>query len=157
VPVSPGKSIPRDLREWDQFLAQSGIQADREVKTFTPEWDGFSVPPTGDLRYMDFGAIVFIWSGETLYGTSNATNFSITGGMPDAIIPASTKVVTSPALADDGGIAYADVAIGPTGNIDFSRFDVSGGTSAYPFNVTGWTNSGTKGISGGFVISYPKN
>src|SRR5687767_4077130 len=73
VPLSPGGVIPRDMnaRQWDQFVAQAGIQADGKVKTFTPTWTGFSADPVGDISYLDFGAIVIMWSAAELTGTSS--------------------------------------------------------------------------------------
>jgi hypothetical protein len=164
MPASPGGILPRDMdaRQWNTFLTQSGIQADRTVKTFTPTWGGFSVDPVGVISYMDFGAIVYLWTENDLYGTSNATTFSTQGGMPAEIIPRiNTRRVFSPAMLDNGVSAACVVDIQPlSGNMLFRRFDVdgsAGGTDAFPYALAGWTAGGTsKGITSSFIISYVK-
>jgi hypothetical protein len=163
MPASPGAVLPRDMnsRQWSEFLTQSGIQADRTAKTFTPTWAGFSVPPTGSISYFDFGAIVFLWVEANLTGTSNDTVLGTTSGMPAEIIPRTqTRRVFSPGLLDNGVSAVGIVDIQPvTGNLIFSISDADlsgGGTDAYPYDVNGWTGAASKGITSAFIISYVK-
>lgn len=152
------------MREWDRFYKETGFQADRTIKKFTPTWSGFSSPPSFDFFYYDFGAIVYIWPDPdslTTYGTSNAATFATTGGMPAEIIPiTSSRHVISPGLVDNGSPALAAVTIQPSsGNMIFECSDVdgsAGGTDAYPFSINGWTAAGTKGVGGAFIISYVK-
>src|SRR5690242_13423117 len=67
MPVSPGAVLPRDMssRQWSEFLSQSGIQADRSAKPFTPAWTGFSAAPVGDLSYFDFGTLVVLFWNDS--------------------------------------------------------------------------------------------
>lgn len=152
VPVSPGRAIPRDLREWDRFIRESGIQGDPATHLFTPTWVGFSVAPAGDLRYHDFGDIVAIWAGVDGTGTSNATSFSISG-MPESIRPTGQR--SSFALVMDNGLeAPGRIVVDTDGTAFFQREVVSGGNLQY--STTAFTAANVKGLVVGAVIFYTK-
>jgi hypothetical protein len=154
MPASPGAVLPRDMnsRQWSEFLTQSGIQADRTVKTFTPTWTGFSVAPAGDLYYMDFGAIVAIWAGADGTGTSDATSFSI-GGIPAAARPTGQR--SAMCLVMDNGLeAPARVIIDTDGTAFFQRLVISGANLQY--STTAFTAANVKGLVVGAVVFYTK-
>jgi heme/copper-type cytochrome/quinol oxidase subunit 3 len=154
VPFSPGKVTPRDLnaRQWDTFVSQAGIQADNRVKTFTPTWTGFSSAPTGELSYMNFGAIVMIWADSTMFGTSNATAMTITN-LPEDIWPSDSRVI--PTMVLDVTNPYFGMVNLTTGaTMTFSISTVSGSTVSV--TSTGFTASGNKGLAAGWLITYSK-
>lgn len=156
MPASPGAVLPRDMneRQWSEFLTQSGIQADRTVKSFTPtSWDGFSVDPSGAISYMDFGAIVMMWRGDNLLGTSDATNFTLQG-VPEAIRPATARYFHGD-VVDNSTMKDGRVEIGAGGAITFTLATVSGTNIVQ--NATGFTAAGFKGIPLGWIVVYTKH
>lgn len=160
VPLSPGRISPRSMddRQWATFVAQSGIQADRNVRTFTPAWTGFSADPSGDLSYMDFGALVVLWSEADLQGTSNQDFMTITN-LPSAIRPSATRLIHCGALRDDAGSTATltgHVSVLSTGVVHFALDDTTTVPGLVVANPNFWTALGTKGLKGGWLIMYAK-
>lgn len=154
MPVSPGGILPRDMnaRQWSEFLTQSGIQADRTVKSFTPTWSGFSVDPSGSISYMDFGAIVIMWRTDNLLGTSDATSMSL-AGVPRSLWPDVAGKYARCYLVDNSILVAGNAQV--SGNtITFSLENVSG-TNIISNNF-GFTAAGSKGIPLGWLIVYAK-
>jgi hypothetical protein len=163
MPLSPGGVIPRDMdaRQWDRFVAQSGIQADKNVKTFTPTWSGFSSDPVGDISYMDFGAIVMMWASSALIGTSDDVNM-VLGGIPESLMPSSAKWVSC--LVLDGSTtpgvvlaasAFIQSAASTSESMAFSLHDAVADSPLVSASAP-FQNTGSKGLPAGWFITYPK-
>lgn len=156
VSLDPGRSIPKDLREWDRWaMGQVAIPA-RDVKTFTPTWTGFSVDPAGDMKYANLGEVAVVWPTTTLtLGTSNATTF-VLNGLPDEIVPDAVQRVSGSVWLWDNGNVFEGVAqVSSLGNsIAFALKAVSGSNIAMG-SLSGWTPAGNKGIDTGSFIIYP--
>lgn len=107
---------------------------------WSPTYAGFSADPTQTCRYKQIGKLVFAEAGSLNYfGTSNATSFTMT--LP--IAPKYAFKFNCPCADDSAPTAYAARGdVDATGKITFYK-DGAG---------TGWTNSGTKGVS--FSICY---
>lgn len=155
VPASPGAVLPRDMdsRQWSEFLTQSGLQADRTIKSFTPSsWNGFSADPDGEISYMDFGAIVIMWRDDNLLGTSDDTLFTLQG-VPESIRPNAPRFARA-FVADNTTIVAGAVEIGAGGAITFYVENVSG--ARIVANAAGFTAAGSKGIPLGWLVVYSK-
>lgn len=126
------------------------------VQSFTPNWSGFSSDPSGTLGYVDMDEFVVLFTKTARTDTSNAATMSFSD-LPSAIRPPNDTDVTC-FLIDDGNPAWGNASIkasgGPqAGTVVFSIFD---GTAPFPFNTGGFTNTGTKGIPGGFFLMWAK-
>lgn len=156
MPLSPGAITPRDMnpREWATYVAQSGIQADRRGKAFTPQWSGFSVNPTGDLSYMDFGAIVILWADARTTGTSNDSGMTITN-LPAAITPSGERLVTSFVVNNDLSVGGA-AGIHPTGSIDFALQVPNTADATIDIGFVSFEATGFKGLPEGWILIYAK-
>lgn len=164
VPLEPGRVSPRDMddRQWNRFVSQSGIQADREPKTFTPtNWTGFSVDPTGDVSYMDFGAIVIMWIDSTLTGTSDDVGMSF-AGIPTEIRPRTGNKLVRCLVVNGGYTLGGAVEITTTGIAQFYLESTLGGGAgtADDDRVTPsgaiFENVGTKGLPAGWLVFFSK-
>ena len=151
-----------NARQWAEFLTQSGIQGDRTVKSFTPtNWAGFSVDPSSDISYLDFGAIVFMFRDATLTGTSDDTNMSFQS-VPVSIRPLSGNRIVR-CLVINGSFTLGGAAeITTSGIVQFSLEDTSGGGAGTADDNrvkpagTVFENTGTKGLPAGWLIMYTK-
>jgi hypothetical protein len=155
VPVKGPSSIPKDLREWDRYFSQSGIQADKLVKTFAPTWTGFSADPVEEISYLDFGELVVLWNdtGASILGTSDSAVLEFTG-LPVEIRPESG--LTAPTSVVDSGTFWAgEIHVNPSGNVNFSRDEVSGAYISRGNGVS-FTAAGLKGLPPGWLIMYAK-
>lgn len=157
MPLSPGRISPRSMddRQWATFVAQSGIQADRTVKSFPPTWSGFSADPVGEISYYDFGRIVVMWNdtGSILVGTSDDTTMSFTG-LPDEITP-DNNVILPTFVIDSGSVFAGQVSITSAGTVGYTLLTVSG--SLILAGVGGlFTGAGNKGLPDGWLIVYAK-
>lgn len=159
--LSPGRISPRNMddRQWAQFVAQSGIQADRTAHAFAPTWAGFSVDPTGSFYYYDFGATVMVWndSSTAITGTSNGpTMLWADGSLPEGIRPSGLRAGVA-AVVDEGRQMVGGYSVTPTGKILF----LNGATGVIANKVVldqlGFDSAGTlKGLPAGWLIQYPK-
>lgn len=112
--------------------------------SFTATVTGMTATVTGTAYYTIIGNTVIL-DLPILQGTSNTTACTITG-LPAAIQPASGKTFTM-LIANNGAtqINYAQLGAG-TGTLTlFNNFSAT------------FTNSGTKGLSGGASVSYTLN
>jgi hypothetical protein len=169
MPASPGGILPRDMdsRQWNTFLTQSGIQADRTVKAFTPTWDAgdWTLAPTGDINYYDFGAFVVLWLDASLGGFSNSTEMTFTG-LPTSIRPSSTRVVPCLVVTSgvSGSVVSGSASIFATGEVIFQTLivyaDPSTGNDVLLKNgFSGEFSSiatDVKGLPAGWLVMYPK-
>jgi ABC-type antimicrobial peptide transport system permease subunit len=159
VPLSPGGVVPRDMdaRQWATFVGQSGIQADRAVKTFTPTWSGFSVAPTDTLSYYDFGVIVAIFnSADTaILGTSNATTMEITN-LPEAIQPRGTRKGHALVTDNGGADVYDGLYFISGATVTFGIASTALVANRVVYQNNGFTAASTKGLAGGSIFIYAK-
>lgn len=131
-------SIPVTLREWDWWIRT--IQSEDE---FTATLTGYASGPTGTMQWVKTGRHITLSLLVAITGTSNATAMTMTG-LPLQIQPASAKQAL--VMVHDAGVE----------NIGFAS--ISGGTITFsmgsPFSTTGFTASGTKGLSIGWTLHY---
>lgn len=160
MPLSPGRVVPRDMdaRQWDTFVAQAGIQADRpeSIKTFTPTWTGFSADPSGDLSYYDFGTIVMIFydNSLSLVGTSNTTSMGITN-LPASIQPRGVRRGGGVPLIDNGSAADGGFVVNGA-TVTFYVGDTATLPGRVFLNSAGFTAASTKGLMGGSLLIYTR-
>jgi hypothetical protein len=149
-----------DDRQWATFVAGAGIQADKDVKEFTPDgWGGFSADPSGDISYLDFGAIVMLWvASGSLLGTSDAATMTV-GTLPEAIRPTALRFVRC-LVMNNGFIIGGAASIAASGSITFYAEDVSAGgvgqVDRVWLNQAGFEASGQKGLPEGFILVFSK-
>ena len=159
VPFTP-PSIPltsMNPRQQAEFFAQQGIQAvgPNGVRTFTPTWTGFAIPPVGDLTYIDFGDYVMLWNDNSfaLTGTSNSGAMAISN-LPATITP-GVPVGVPTSVRDTTNTVAGLASIGAGGNnIAFVKAQVSGADIVYTAGM--FTAVGTKGVESGWLVIYPK-
>lgn len=113
--------------------------------TFTATLTGMSGTVTGTITYrVTLGFMVTLQG--SISGTSNATSMTLTG-IPAFLIPATLGAAITCLLQDNG------VTKGGWGTIN------TGGVITFGIgidnNVSGFTNSGTKGLGSGFTFAYP--
>jgi hypothetical protein len=137
--VIPGlRAIPATIREWNNYFS-SFEKYGTETVTLT----GFTTTVTGLIVWCKIGRRVTITLPSAISGTSNTTAFTMTG-LPKEICPETVK--RGLVEATDNG---TDVV---------ALFSLSGTTLTLstdaPFSATGWTNSGTKGLSAGWQCSW---
>jgi hypothetical protein len=118
--------------------------------TFTGTLTGCTTSPTATFLYRKVNNIVTLWTDSNLTATSNTTAMTLTG-VPAAIRPTTSKIVPSSSLTDNSIAVEGACAVGTGGAITFSVSTVSG-SKVIPST---FTNSGTKGISVGWCITYP--
>jgi hypothetical protein len=145
-----------DDRQWATFVAQAGIQADNTVKTFTPTWGaGFSVDPTGDISYYDFGALVVMWTEASMLGTSDAATM-LFSGVPESIRPVG-YAVSVPCLVTVGGVYRfsGEANIDTDGIVTFGLSDTTTFAGQVAFTAS-FPTTGDKGLHAGWLIVYSK-
>jgi hypothetical protein len=120
--------------------------------SFTGTLTGMSGATTGTVTYKIFanaagtGKLCVLSIGSSITGTSNTTAMTMTG-LPAAVSPTATIYV--PCLTYDNGassLGSATIAAAAT----TITFETDAALSA-----TGFTNSGSKGLIGGWSITYP--
>lgn len=117
--------------------------------TFTPSaYAGFSVNPTGAISWVRVGNLVALIFPASMNGTSNATNFTITG-LPPSIQPSTltqTVVLHAVSCQNNSGISSNPALI------------INAGSSTMAFSnaasLTGWSAAGTKGFISNHVVAY---
>lgn len=124
--------------------------------TFTGNLSGMSGTASGTFNYRRVNNIVHVWLVTGVTGTSDETTMDMTSSdIPASIIPASSKVCPC-VVIDNGNSLMSAIALIDTGGT--IRFDIakSDAIANYvQFKSNGFTASGTKGIAGGWSISYP--
>lgn len=159
MPLSPGAIIPRDMdsRQWARFVTETGIQADKRAKTFTPTWTGFSAAPSGDLSYYDFGKIIYLsWDGAVeLVGTSNTSAMTITN-LPSTLWPSQAKWLKCLVVNNDF-TTEGSVSISTAGVLTFYFHQVApviGATEGLIPQASGFNNANNKGVPAGWLIEF---
>lgn len=123
--------------------------------SFTATLTGMSGTTTGTLYYVISNGIASIYAtgGGGITGTSNAATFTITG-LPAALQTTNVVGCACTAIDNSGGrMAYASISGSGSGTIIMEILTVSG--SVIVPSSPGWTNSGVKGLPGGWTVTYP--
>jgi hypothetical protein len=158
------RNMPKNDREWTRFVqtlnAQPVANLGNVVETFTPAtWTGFSADPSGDVSYLDLGAVVIMWRDTALTGTSDDTGMTFTG-IPEEIRPVSGNKTVRCLVINDSFTLGGAVEITTTGIAQFYLEDVAGGGAGTSDDDkvtpqgTGFANTGTKGIPAGFIVMF---
>jgi hypothetical protein len=122
---------------------------------FTGTLTGVDATITGTFDYKIVSGVVTISVDADVIGTSNTTAMTITG-LPAAIRPSVAKGVACTEITNDTLTLHACRAVVTTGGtIAFyiARTDTTANFVRY--SSTGFTNSGVKGVAGGWTITYP--
>jgi hypothetical protein len=125
--------------------------------SYTGTLTGVSGTITGTINYRVVNNLVTLYMGGDLTGTSSATSMTVTG-MPVAIRPSFARAVPVTDITDSGNVLCAARAVVQTdGVIAFyiARTDTT--TNFVRYSATGFTNSGTKGLTLPSTITYPLN
>jgi hypothetical protein len=117
---------------------------------FTGTLTGCTTSPTATFLYRKVNNIVTLWTDSNLTGTSNTTAMTLTG-VPAAIRPTTSKIVPCSTLQDNSIAVEGVAVVGTGGAIQLQVCGVSGAKVIPDL----FTNSGTKGISVGWCITYP--
>jgi hypothetical protein len=113
--------------------------------TFTGTLTGMSGTVTGTVSYTIVGAMCTLRGIFT--GTSNATSMTLTG-LPAVVRPTTAAVAVACLVTDNGAV------VGGWGRITSGGDLVTFG-KGIDNNTSGFTNSGTKGLASGFIMTYP--
>lgn len=122
--------------------------------SFTGTLTGMTATVTGTFNYVVSGDTVTLYSSSGILGTSNSTAMTITG-LPNAINPVNAQLFVTWGVENSGtanNLAVAEINTNNTVTLGLS----SSGASSTPvtFGVNDFTSSGTKGINGGWTITY---
>ena len=121
-----------------------------DSNTFTATGTGFVGPPTNTFTWYRVGKAVTLFF-NSLSGTSNSVNFTITG-LPAAIQPPTlAQTFNAPINSCENG----NVTQGSPANVSL-QIPAASGTITFLLSglATGWTSSGVKGIIQTFSITY---
>lgn len=138
------------------ITANAWVDASVDYGFFVPTWNAcFSNPqPTGALNWVKVGNLVLIYTaGSTaLTAISSSTTLGFTN-LPTEIQPLNTTSARCSGLVDNGNHGLAGTfSLNGGGAVGIALSLVSG--SYVKDNLTGFTNSGTKGLNG-FSCIYP--
>jgi hypothetical protein len=142
-----------DVEVWsfDDVVVDGADTVTLAEGSFTGTLTGMDAATTGTINYRvtansaGTGKICTLRAATAITGTSNTTAMTMTG-LPAACTPAAA--VDRPSIATDNGTSViASASISAAGTTIVFSVD-------QPFSATGFTNSGTKGIAGGWQISY---
>ena len=154
------RRVAQYLQEFVTTVSATISALTPEQGEFAPTWTGFSADPTGNIHYMDFGALVVMWTSAALSGTSDDTGFSLSG-VPFALWPTTNRLVRCYVI--NGGFTLGGGAeVTTTGIVQFYIEDTAGGGAGTADDNkvtpqgTGFQNTGTKGLPAGWIIQYAK-
>jgi hypothetical protein len=147
-------STSADAQIWvfDDVVVPSRDLATIVEGSFTATLTGMTAATTGTVNYTitadDEGAgkICTLHARAAITGTSNTTALTLTG-LPAACTP-NEAVLVLVAITDNTAAVQGGAQI----TADDTTITFSCDT---PLSVTGFTNSGTKGLSAGWSMSYP--
>lgn len=121
--------------------------------TFTGTLTGMTVTTSGTFSYRKVNNIVTMWLEAALTGTSNTTGMTLTG-LPAAIQPTITKIVSCASMEDNSNFQCCGEAQVLASTITF-RIARTNLTANFVINgASSFTNSGGKGLSTGWSITY---
>jgi hypothetical protein len=143
---------------WDgsHLNVVGAINITNSANSFTPNWSGFSVAPTGNLSYLDLGAVVILWAENSITGTSDSASMSFTG-LPLSIRPSGVRSFAS-LVIDNGGVVSGGGFIQFGGVVVFHRVTAAGPSQPYGVgpNAIAFSTVGSKGLGSGWLVIYPK-
>jgi hypothetical protein len=121
---------------------------------FTGTLTGVVGTITQTFTYRIISGVVTIWIDADVVGTSNTTAMTITG-LPVAIRPSVSKAVACTEIENNTLTLHEGRAVVSGSTIAFyiARTDTTANFVRY--SSTGFTNSGTKGLTTGWTITYP--
>lgn len=123
--------------------------------SFTPTWTGFTSSPGGTLYWNRVGAVATLFTNQAITGTSNSTSMGISN-LPSEIQPARGVPIAVLGIEDSGATnQLCEAVVGPGNSLSFSIMKAN--TTTGLIQPAGFTASGTKGISGGFSMTYGLN
>lgn len=122
--------------------------------TFTGTLTGMTTTVTGTINYRKVNNIITLWIESSLGGTSNSTGMTMTG-LPAAIQPSVGKEICCPNLEDNSNFALMGQALIVTSTITFLIAKTNLIANYIQASASGFTNSGGKGLFGGWSITYP--
>lgn len=111
--------------------------------TFTGTLTGMSATTQATMNYQRIGNWAFIWAAAAFTGTSNTTSFTLTG-IPAILLPAAQVSLQMLPTIDNGVVALATAVLTSSGIMTLAR-----ASAVNAYSSTGWTNTGTKGLSTG--------
>ncbi len=120
------------------------------VGNFTATLTGMTGSVTGTIDYTISGGVCTLYSVGNITGTSNTTAMTMTG-VPAICRPTVQVNTLCSDLVDNSISVIGSAGIGIGGSVVFSPFAVSG-TKVVP---GAFVNSGSKGISAGWSVTYP--
>jgi hypothetical protein len=133
------------------------LVADADVRSFKPEWRGFSTSPAGSLCYADLGACGLMWTEAARIGESNAATFGI-ANVPAAIRPTTSGRSTC-YLIDAGELVMGGWQLDASGVMTFEIMRVADPTaprSTLTPDARAFTPHGLKGLARPFATLFPK-
>jgi hypothetical protein len=122
--------------------------------SFTGTLTGFGSNPTDTVFYRIIGNVVTLYLAQTFSGTSNATTMTMTG-LPAAVQPSIVRGVVCNDIINNGNNDMFGAATISADTITFYLANTSAVTNRVVRTASAFTASGTKGLSGACVISYP--
>ena len=143
-----------DVEIWsfDDVVVDGADTATLAEGSFTGTLTGMSGATTGTIAYKivadsaGTGKECILYAGSSITGTSNTTAMTMTG-LPAACTPAAAVSPITHAT-DNSTVVVAMAEIGGAGTTVTFYVD-------QPFSNTGFTNTGTKGLYGGWTMKYP--
>lgn len=148
-------STSADVQIWqhDDVKVDGAATAVLAEGSFTATLTGYATPPTGTITYRIMadasgdGAVCILArrSSTAISGTSNADTLTLTG-LPSACVPG--EAVLAPAIVTDDGSLNAGCALISASGTTIQL------TMGSPLSATGFTNTGTKGLSAGWTLIY---
>jgi len=125
--------------------------ATTDANTFTATLTGYASGPTGTITYKKVGNLVTLYATAAILGTSNSTGLGMTG-LSAAVTPTQTQVVRCDCMTDNSARISGSAQVGSNGVITFLADTVTG--ALINSSATGFTGSGTKGLSANWSITY---
>lgn len=122
--------------------------------SFTGTLTGMSGTVTGTIYYKITNGLCTLYiKGVAITGTSNSTSMTVTG-LPAAVVPSSPVVseLVPTFVVDNGSTLLGTINVTVSGSfLDVFPLAVSGSV----VTIGAFTNTGTKGLSANWSITYP--
>jgi hypothetical protein len=149
-PLTLGSSCSTRITKTATNTWQQVTQSNTGIRgQFTATLTGMTGSVTGQIDYIiDPHQVTLHRSGGLggVTGTSNATSLTMTG-LPAAVWPKFTTLSICSGLINNGNGVCGSASISDVGVVSFSIVDNPNAA---------FTNSGTKGITSGWSLSYPR-
>ena len=124
-----------------------------ESGSFTGTLTGMTASVTGTVNYRRVNNLVTLYLTSVLSGTSNTTAMTLTG-MPAAIYPTGFRSAITEAT-DNGNSVLSLATVDSSGVVSFNVYSTSlVANRVSAIQVNPFTNSGGKGLSSGWTLTY---